>query len=164
MTRWARRAVLPGVVATLLMVGLFAVEPIRIRSNSMAPTLIDGQRVVLDKVSFRLRLPRRGELVAFHAPADHALTLKRTVGLPGDLVAIEDGRLRVNGRFAEEPYVDHRLVDSVYYGPVTVPPAAVLVMGDNRGESVDSRRYGPVPTADLVGRVLWTAKRKRSAR
>lgn len=61
----------------------------------------------------------------------------------------------VNGRRRTEPYVDQRAVDSVYFGPVTVPDGTVFVLGDNRGESIDSRSYGPVPLEAVVGRVAW---------
>jgi signal peptidase I len=133
----------------------FVCEPVRIASDSMAPTLAPGTHVVLDKLTFRLRTPHRGELVAFTAPDTGALTVKRVVGVAGDSVAMEDGVLKVNGAAPREPYVNQREVDSEYYGPVTVPAGTVLVMGDHRGESIDSRAYGPVPTGSLVGRVIW---------
>lgn len=155
--RWTLRgALLPFLVGSVVLLALFVVEPVTIGSDSMAPTLVAGQRVVLDKVSLHLRGPRHDELVAFHAPGSGTLTLKRVVGVAGDTVFIRDGVLSVDGREPPEPYVDRAEVDSVYFGPVTVPAGSVFVLGDNRGNSIDSRTFGPIPLADLVGRVLWS--------
>jgi signal peptidase I len=150
-----RPAALLALVFVPLALWLFVCEPVRIASDSMTPTLTPGSHVVLDKLSYRLRSPHRGELVAFTAPDTGQLTVKRVVGVPGDRVAMEDGVLKVNGAAPREPYVNQREVDSEYYGPVTVPPGSVLVMGDHRGESLDSRASGPVPPSRLVGRVIW---------
>ncbi len=90
----------------------------------------------------------------FRAPDGGSLAVKRIVGLAGDRVAIEDGVLAVNGHLQREPYVDQSRVDSVYFGPVAVPPGDVFVMGDNRADSHDSRDYGAVPQRSLIGRVL----------
>jgi signal peptidase I len=76
------------------------------------------------------------------------------VAVGGDEVGIEDGYLVVNGHTVEEPYVDHRVLDGVYFGPVTVPPGSVFMMGDNRANSVDSRTFGPVRRDTIVGRVM----------
>jgi signal peptidase I len=146
---------LPVLAAAVVLLAVYVVEPVTIGSDSMAPTLVAGQRVVLDKLTLHLRDPKRGDLVAFHAPGNGTLTLKRVVGLPGDTVAIRDGVLYVNGSAPPEPYVRHADVDSVYYGPTQVPAATVFVLGDNRGNSIDSRAFGPVAQSHLVGRVLW---------
>jgi signal peptidase I len=145
--------VLAGMVAVGLLLVWLVAEPFAIPSESMAPTLHRGDQVLVDKVSFRLRPPRRGELVVFHAPDTGAIELKRIVGVAGDRIGLEDGVLVVNGRRPREPYVDHRRVDSVYFGPVVVPRSSVFVMGDNRGNSHDSRDFGPVRRSALIGRV-----------
>ena len=80
--------------------------------------------------------------------------LKRVVGVGGDVVDIRDAILFVNNMEVKEPYVDHVLIDALYYGPVTVSAGAVLVMGDNRADSIDSRAYGEVPFRDVTGTVL----------
>lgn len=153
---WRRAAAVGAAAAAGAALVLLArgevVEVMRVESASMAPTLAVGQRVLVDKVSIRVRQPRRGDLVVFRGPRDGAPTLKRVVGVPGDVVEIRDAVLHVGGRAVAEPYVDHEAIDGVFYGPVTVPADALLVLGDNRGESVDSRDYGPVALAAVRGR------------
>jgi signal peptidase I len=149
-------------VVLLVLARAFLAEPFRIDSASMLPTLRAGDRVLVDKRAYRDALPRRGDLVVFHAPRTGDVTLKRAVGLPGDTVAIEDGVLVVNGRRRAEPYADADAIDSVYFGPARVPAGAVFVLGDNRADSIDSRAFGAVSRSRLMGRVqvrLWPPAR-----
>jgi len=150
------------VAVVLVVTRVFFFEPFRTQGESMVPTLRPGDQVLVDKRAYRHRLPRRRDLVVFHAPGTGDLTLKRAVGLPGDSVAIEDGRLVVNGRRQVEPYADPEAIDSVYFGPVRVRPGRVFFLGDNRLDSRDSRDFGAVPAAELVGRVravIWPPSR-----
>lgn len=148
------RAALVWLLVVLVLLGLRAmvVEPMVIPSGSMAPTLRAGDHVLVEKLSASSSW-RRGDLLAFRAP-EGTLMVKRAVGLAGDRVALRDGVLVVNGQRVAEPYVDQRTVDGVYYGPVRVPAGHVLFMGDSRGASVDSRRFGPVDVAAVEGRVV----------
>ena len=155
--------VLVAVIA-LLAVGRYVVaEPFGIPSASMAPTLRQGDSVLVDKLAYRgHRVPGRGDLIVFHAPRTGELTLKRVVATAGQTVGIEDGRLVVDGHRPTEPYTDPDAIDSVYFGPVRVPAGAVFVLGDNRANSVDSRSFGSVPDRDVVGRVrarIWPPDR-----
>ncbi|MGH2942748.1 MAG: signal peptidase I [Solirubrobacteraceae bacterium] len=146
------------VVLLAVVARAFFVEPFRIVSVSMAPTLGDGDQVLVDKRAYRTALPRRGDLVVFRAPRTGDVMLKRAIGLPGDTVAIEDGILVVNERPRREPYADPDAIDSVYFGPVRVRAGSVFVLGDNRADSIDSRDFGAVARRDLVGRArvrLW---------
>jgi signal peptidase I len=136
----------------------FVAEPIGVPSASMAPTLTPGDSVLVNKLSYRFGEPRRGDVIVFHRPGSGELMLKRVVAVAADRVGIEDGVLHVDGHAVRETYVDHRLVDSVYFGPVRVPPASVFVMGDQRSNSIDSRAFGAVPRSRIVGRVdlrIW---------
>jgi signal peptidase I len=144
-----------AVVLVLVVASRFVAEPLRVTSVSMEPTLRAGDQLLVDKVFYRFASPRRNDLIIFPQPGNGQLVVKRIVGLPGDAVALEDGVLTVNGHPRHEPYVDQRTVDSVYFGPETVPDDKVFVMGDNRGDSIDSRSYGPVEVEAIVGRVLW---------
>jgi signal peptidase I len=154
-TRTERRGNAPlvvGAIAVLLLVAIriFVAEPFRIPSESMAPTLEPGDQALVTKVG---GAPHRGDLVAFHAPRTGEVMLKRVVAVGGDTVGLEDGVLVVNGRRPAEPYVaDPDAIDSVYFGPVKVAQGSLFVLGDNRGNSDDSRDYGTVPERSVIGR------------
>jgi signal peptidase I len=151
-------AVLVTAVAALIALRLFVLEPFRIPSDSMAPTLRPGDQVLVDKRAYSGGAPRRGDLVVFRAPRTGEILLKRVVAVADDTVGIEDGVLVVDGRRPREPYADPDAIDSVYFGPVRVRRGTVFVLGDNRANSEDSRDFGAVPTSRLIGRVrarIW---------
>jgi signal peptidase I len=142
----------------VLLLRAFVAEPFGLPTSSMTPTLRPGEHVIVNKLAYRFGDPRRRDLVVFRAPEPGGLMLKRIVALGGDRVALEDGVLQVNGRAVAEQFVDRRLVDSVYFGPVRVPRGAVFVMGDRRSDSLDSRTFGSVARRSIVGRVdlrIW---------
>lgn len=153
--RWRRRYGPVAVLVVLALTWWLVAEPFHVTSVSMEPTLRSGDQVLVDKVSYRLHPPRRHDLIVLHQPDTGQLVVKRVVGVPGDTVAIEDGVLVVNGLAQAESYIDRATVDSVYFGPESVPAQTVFVMGDNRAESIDSRSYGPVEVEAIVGRVVW---------
>lgn len=150
--RWG--IALLAVVVAVLALRLFVLEPMTVASGSMAPTVRAGDHVLTESVSLRAGAAERGDLVTFRRAGSGELILKRVSGVPGDTVAIRDGRLFVNGSRVDEPYVDHSRVDAAFFGPVQVPDGTVFVLGDNRANSSDSRDFGPVADADLVGRVV----------
>ncbi|MFL6167094.1 MAG: signal peptidase I [Ornithinibacter sp.] len=152
------RAVAPVLVVLVALVVLLvtAVEPLRVTSQSMSPTLDTGDQVLVDKLSGRWRAPAVGDIVVYRDPVGERLVVKRVVAVGGQSVALEDGELVVDSTVRHEPQVDVSRIDSTYFGPVTVPPDAVFVLGDNRAESIDSRTYGPIPVEDLLGRVVLT--------
>jgi signal peptidase I len=156
-------ALLGLAVLMLLVVRLVLLEPFRIPSESMSPTLVPGDQVLVDKRAYRGHAPRRGELAVFREPRTGDILLKRIVAVAGDTVGLEDGVLVVDGRRPPEPYVaDPDAIDSVYFGPVRVRRGSVFVLGDNRGNSEDSRDFGAVPTGRLIGRVrarIWPPAR-----
>ena len=145
-------------VSTLVLIAglrVFALQPTSIASESMEPTLHRGDVVLVDTLSPLLgRDPHRGDLVTFTSPADGRPTLKRVVGVAGDRVRIADGVLVVNDRSVFEPFVDQASIDALYWGTITVPPEHVIVLGDRRAGSIDSRTYGPVPLTAVHGRAL----------
>jgi len=152
------RVVVPVLAALAVLVVLLvtAVEPLRVTSQSMSPTLDTGDQVLVDKLTGRWRAPAVGDVVLYRDPVGERLVVKRVVALGGQTVALEDGELVVDSTVRHEPQVDVSRIDSTYFGPVTVPPDAVFVLGDNRAESIDSRTYGPIPVDDLLGRVVLT--------
>ena len=138
-------------LAVLLVSGLLPFQTIRVPSDSMTPTVASGDHLLLDK-----RHPADvavGDVVVVHDPLDPGgLIVKRVVAVGGDSIGFEDGILVRNGRPVTEPYTGDFL-DGVYYGPDVVPPGQLYLLGDNRFDSIDSRHFGPVPVAAVVGRV-----------
>jgi signal peptidase I len=150
-----RELVITIVIAFVLVFGLvrpFIVEPFWIPSESMVPTLEVGDRLFVNKFVYRLWEPERGDIVVFDdvEGGDDEL-IKRVVAVPGDRIKVVNGVPRVNGKFQEEPYVKPQFPDGSVYGPERVPKGEVFVMGDNRGNSRDSRFIGPVPIEDIKG-------------
>ncbi len=160
--QWPPPGVRVALVALVALVGVAllratVVVPLRVESASMLPTYGTGDVVITSRVSPALADLDRGDLVVFRSPDDRRRTLKRVVGLPGDVLVIRDSLLYVNGAPVAEPYVDHAMIDGYYSATFRVPAGRVFVLGDNRGNSVDSRDYGAVPAGDLLGRVILKA-------
>lgn len=129
------------------------VVPVRIESASMAPTYAAGDVVLVSRAVPSPGDLTFGDLVVFRDPTDGRRALKRVIGLPGEELVILDGLLHVDGEVVIEPWVDPALVDGYYSRTFVVPVDHVFVLGDNRGNSVDSRDYGAVPAEDLLGTV-----------
>jgi len=147
--------VLAAVLVSLLgVVRTYVAGPVRISSESMEPTLFAGEVVLVDRREVEPADLARGDLVTFRNPQSGEEMLKRVVALPGDSVATIDAVLHVNDRPVEEPYVDFSDWEGVFNARVVVPQGHVYVLGDNRGASVDSRDFGPVPAENIDGRVL----------
>jgi signal peptidase I len=131
--------------------------PFYVGSESMVPTLEVWDRVLINKLAYDLDEPERGDIVLFRSPdGGEDPLIKRVVGLPGDTIAVRHDRLYVNGELQREPYVndEYRKLQTPY-GPREVPKGHVFVMGDNRGNSQDSRVFGPVPEENLIGKALF---------
>jgi signal peptidase I len=178
MTRKAAEWVLTiAIAAAVVLVGEAEVaKPYRIPSASMENTLHcakPGQgclgsfndRVIANRLAYRFGDPKRGQIVVFTAPArasecgagDGGSTfVKRLIGLPGDVVSERAGRIYVNGALLDEPYVDPQLRDTRTAGPWRVGARGYFFLGDDRIDSCDSRTWGTVPRASLIGRVLLT--------
>lgn len=151
-------------VAFVLVFGFirpFVVEAFRIPSASMVPTLKVGDRVLANKFIYRFTEPERGDVVLFDSVEDGSddTLIKRVAGVEGDEIRVQGGALFVNGETQNEPYLNQYVPDqSTPYGPETVPRDHVFVLGDNRGNSGDSRVFGPVPLDNIKGEgflVFW---------
>ena len=138
----------------VVLIRTFVVGWYPVTSASMSPTVRPGDRLLVDKLTPHFAEPDLGDLVTFPSPKDGQLLVKRVVALPGDTVRMDDAVLVVNGHRVHEPYVDYDMIDGTYFGPVTVPPRHLYVLGDNRYGSVDSRVYGPIEASSVNGRVL----------
>lgn len=159
---WRRGATLVVLLGALWLVRATVVVPVRIDSASMVGTYAEGDVVLVSRHPPDLADVARGDVVVFRSPADGRRTLKRVVGLGGDVLVVRDGELYVDEVAVPEPYVDHELVDGYFSATFAVPQGSLFVMGDNRGNSVDSRDYGPVEASLLLGRPvvrLWPLRR-----
>lgn len=130
------------------------------RSESMSPTLENGDRLVSDMTAYNKMPPKRGDIVLFLEPGQgNVIYAKRVVGLAGDTVEGTDEAVKLNGQNLKEPFVLAGRAasddDIDAFGPVTVPPGTVFVMGDNREHSYDSRHFGAVPMQSVRGRTLF---------
>ena len=130
----------------------FVMEAFWIPSGSMIPTLEIGDRVFVNKFIYRFTEPERGDIIVFESVDNGEVDLiKRVVGVPGDTIAVRGGKLFVNGKPQKEPYTNKRLPDRSSFTKTTVPKNHVFVMGDNRGNSADSRVFGPLPEKNIEG-------------
>lgn len=140
--------VIPAVIIALF-INLFLAQATQVLGQSMEPTLHSSQRVVIEKVTYRFQGPRRGDVVVVDSSRQSEMLIKRVVGLPGERIEVSEGRVYVNGDLLEESWAVKP--GGGHYGPETIPPLHVFVLGDNRGASNDSRNLGPVPIEDIVG-------------
>lgn len=124
----------------------------------MDPTFINGEFLLTDKISYRFGEPERGDIVVFKAPPDEQNEfIKRIIGLPGDSVKVEQGKVYVNGNLLPESYLPQNLQTlsgnfAIEGAAVTVPANNYFVMGDNRGHSYDSRNFGFINKTKIVGK------------
>jgi signal peptidase I len=133
----------------LLVSGVLPVQAVRVPSDSMAPTVAAGDHLLLDK---RKRGAEVGDVVVLQDPMGGGPIVKRVVAVGGDEIGFEDGILVRNGRPVAEPYTEDFL-DGVYHGPYVIPEGQLWVLGDNRFDAIDSRDFGPVDAAAVLGHV-----------
>lgn len=172
------------VVAVLIKT--FLVQAFFIPSGSMNDTLLEGDRVMVNKLAYRFGDPSRGDVIVFDSPqganedgetifgalvrhvaeslglsSPESALIKRIIAVGGETIEIRDNRVYVDGVALDEPYLKEGS-RMPRYGPLTVPEGEVFVMGDNRSESSDSRVFGPIPEDSIVGRAfvrVWPPSR-----
>ncbi len=160
-SRWLIEWAVVLVVAVVVAVGIrtFVVQTFFIPSASMEPTLMIGDRILVDKVSYHLHGVHRGDIVVFATPPgedagpDVKDLVKRVIGLPGDTISSAGGQVVIDGKPLKEPWL---VPGTVTTGITTqkIPAGEFFVMGDNRSDSQDSRFFGPIHQSLIVGRVV----------
>ena len=162
-----------GAIAIVLAIKAWVINPYRIPSSSMEPTLHCAKpgsgcearfsdRVLANRFIYHFRKPHRGDIIVFKTPPKAkercgagGTFVKRLIALPGETWQEKNGFIYINGKKLVEPYVqDARRDTSVSYPQRTIPDKMYFMMGDNRAQSCDSREWGPVPRANLIGKVF----------
>ncbi|MBU8790112.1 signal peptidase I [Oceanobacillus caeni] len=160
-----------------LVVRMFLFSPIVVDGPSMLPTLHDKDQMIVNKIGYKIGEPERFDIVVFHASAQKDF-IKRVIGLPGEHVAVKDEVLYINGEPVEEPFLSEQKRNLGPYQTLTndftleelpgefttIPEGHVLVLGDNRGNSTDSRMLGVISMDQIVGKaslIYWPLDRMR---
>lgn len=154
-------AVLVIAVILAVLIKAFLIQAFKIPSESMEPTLMPGDRVVVNKLSYRAHDIHRGDVVVFRrperapsGPGTPAQLIKRVIGLPGDVVTTQDFQVYVNGQRLIEPYLPPDTPTYDIDNPITVPEGQILVLGDNRLHSGDGRYFGTIDVDTVIGRAF----------
>ena len=149
---WAKTLLSAAVYATLIVT--FVAQVARVEGQSMAPTLADQDRLIVNKLAYRFGEPRRGDIVMLYYPIDPKKSfVKRVIAEENDMVRIVDGRVYVNDVPLRDDYVPPEFRDHDDYGPEVVGEGYYFVLGDHRNNSSDSRHWGLVPKKYIIGRV-----------
>lgn len=142
-----------AVYATLIMT--FGFQVARVDGHSMAPTLEDRDRLIVNKAAYMLGEPQRGDIAMLWNPVDpdKPALVKRVIAEAGDTVRMESGRVFINGQQLDDAYVPDYYRGHDDWGPLAIPEGYYFVMGDHRNNSSDSRHLGLVPKKYIVGKV-----------
>lgn len=169
-------------IGVVLAIKAWVVNPYRIPSSSMEPTLhcaapgigcrsSFSDRVLANRFIYHFQDPERGDVIVFETPPEASRCefglggetfVKRVVGMPGEMIRGRSGRIYIDGEELEEPYLDDGVAEERSFPEQTVPDGHYFMLGDNRDQSCDSRDWGPVPRENLIGEVFavyWPPQR-----
>jgi signal peptidase I len=151
---WVRDLTISLAISAFIIVFLY--QPVKVEGTSMMPSLDDQERIFINKFVYRIEPIQRGDIVVFRYPRDPQKSfIKRVIGVAGDHVGINEGRVYLNGKLLVEDYVPRMYQDDRSYPEVVVPPDSFFVLGDHRSLSNDSRDFGPVDSSYIYGKAVF---------
>ena len=154
LVHWLRDLLFSVVLAVIVI--LFLYQPVKVEGTSMMPSLEDQERIFVNKFVYRLEPIQRGDIIVFRYPRDPSKSfIKRVIGLAGDHIQIDAGRVFVNSKPIDEEYVPRSYEDERSYAEIIVPPDSYFVLGDHRSLSNDSRDFGPVGQSYIYGKAVF---------
>lgn len=144
---------------TIIIIGtavfLVYFKPLIVTGSSMYPTFNDNDKIIVDKFNGNIKTINRGEVIVFYSPFNEELLMvKRVIGVPGDIISIEDGSVFVNNTIISEPYRNGSLLSHETLPAFRVPKDSVFVLGDNRLVSSDSREWGAITSDKIYGKYV----------
>lgn len=151
-TREIVQVLFPALILAL-SIHLFLAQATIVFGRSMEPSLFERQRLIIDKLTYHFRAPYRNDIVVIKRPEMEELLVKRIIGLPSEKVEIRDGYVYINDRRLPEPFPHEQYPQNI--PAYTLGPLEYYVLGDNRGNSNDSRAFGPISRKDILGRVWF---------
>lgn len=145
-------------VLSYLFVTHFIFQSVQVQGPSMYPTLINGNFYWLDRLAYEIRKPQPGDIIALKDPSGHGFDVKRIIAVPTETIYITGGKVYINGKLLKEPYLPQKLKTFAYADKpdemFCLARDQFFVMGDNRGNSCDSRTFGAIPKSLILGKVL----------
>ncbi|RUS46392.1 signal peptidase I [Cohnella sp. AR92] len=164
---WIKALVIAGIL--VFVIRWLLVTPFIVDGESMEPNFQDRERIIVNKILYKIRDPKPGEVIVFHVPDEQRDFIKRVIAVPGDTVQVVGDKVLVNGKEIDEPYlkkaIEQAHAEGANYNDEdfpegTVPENHLFVMGDNRSNSKDSRMIGYIDMKEIVGRaelIFWPA-------
>src|ERR1039457_6358318 len=151
---WVRDLIISLAISAFIIIFLY--QPVKVEGTSMMPSLEDQERIFVNKFVYRLEPIQRGDIIVFRYPRDPSKSfIKRVIGLAGDHIQIDAGRVFVNSKPIDEEYVPRAYEDERSYAEIVVPADSYFVLGDHRSLSNDSRDFGPVGQSYIYGKAVF---------
>lgn len=147
-----------AIIAALFSITLrvFIIEPFIVPTPSMAPTLQIGDKVIVNKLEYKIHTIKRGDIVVFHSPAEKKDLVKRAIAFEGEEITLnKNGDIFIDGKKLSEPYLPKDIITSYEDQKFKIGKNQLFVMGDNRNNSADSRVFGPISLDQIFGKVIF---------
>lgn len=147
-----------AIIAALFSVTLriFVIEPFIVPTPSMAPTLLVGDKVIVNKLEYKIHTIKRGDIVVFHSPTEKKDLVKRAIAFESEEITLKkNGEIFIDGKKLSEPYLPKDIITSYEEQKFKIGKNQLFVMGDNRNNSTDSRIFGPISLDQIFGKVIF---------